>query len=203
MKKNKFPIPENVLELLFGTGASVVIIGALMKITHFNSEFISGNTMLTIGLVTEAIIFLIAGFRGYITLREDAPAAATEDATDLTDISLEANALKAAYQKATSQLETLGDNLTNAVSATGSIEVPADLPQNMTSLNSNVAQTNEALEQLSKAYSETKDAVATEPKAHGAVVDNMNDLHTELASLKQTIADLNAKYADILGAMKN
>ena len=203
MKKNKFPIPENVLELLFGTGASVVIIGALMKITHFNSEFISGNTMLTIGLVTEAIIFLIAGFRGYITLREDAPAAATEDATDLTDISLEANALKAAYQKATSQLETLGDNLTNAVSATGSIEVPADLPQNMTSLNSNVAHTNEALEQLSKAYSETKDAVATEPKAHGAVVDNMNDLHTELASLKQTIADLNAKYADILGAMKN
>ena len=203
MKKNKFPIPENVLELLFGTGASVVIIGALMKITHFNSEFISGNTMVTIGLVTEAIIFLIAGFRGYITLREDAPAAATEDATALTDISLEANALKAAYQKATSQLETLGDNLTNAVSATGSIEVPADLPQNMTSLNSNVAQTNEALEQLSKAYSETKDAVATEPKAHGAVVDNMNDLHTELASLKQTIADLNAKYADILGAMKN
>lgn len=203
MNKNKFPIPENVLELLFGTGASVVIIGALMKITHFNSEFISGNTMLTIGLVTEAIIFFIAGFRGYITLREDAPAAATEDATDLTDISLEANALKAAYQKATSQLETLGDNLTNAVSATGSIEVPADLPQNMTSLNSNVAQTNQALEQLSKAYSETKDAVATEPKAHGAVVDNMNDLHTELASLKQTIADLNAKYADILGAMKN
>ena len=203
MKKNKFPIPENILELVFGTGASVVIIGALMKITHFNSEFISGNTMLTIGLVTEAIIFLIAGFRGYITLREDAPAAATEDATDLTDISLEANALKAAYQKATSQLETLGDNLTNAVSATGSLEVPADLPQNMTSLNSNVAQINEALEQLSKAYSETKDAVATEPKAHGAVVDNMNDLHTELASLKQTIADLNAKYADILGAMKN
>ena len=203
-KNNKFPIPENILELMFGVGASVVIIGALMKITHFNSEIISGNTMLTIGLVTEAVIFLIAGFRGYITLREDAPVAAAEDdATDLTDISLEANALKAAYQKATSQLETLGDNLTNAVSATGSIEVPADLPQNMTSLNSNVAQTNEALEQLSKAYSETKDAVATEPKAHGAVVDNMNDLHTELASLKQTIADLNAKYADILGAMKN
>ena len=69
MKNNKFPIPENVLELLFGTGASIVIIGALMKITHFNSDFISGNTMLTIGLITEAIIFLIAGFRGYITLR--------------------------------------------------------------------------------------------------------------------------------------
>lgn len=202
-KNNKFPIPENILELMFGVGASIVIIGALMKITHFNSDFISGNTMLTIGLITEAVIFLIAGFRGYITLRESVPVSESDDATDLTDISVEANALKAAYQKATSQLETLGDNLTNAVSATGSLEVPADLPQNMTSLNSNVAQTSEALEQLSKAYSETKDAVATEPKAHGEVVDNMNDLHVELASLKQTISDLNAKYADILGAMKN
>ncbi|MDA0889081.1 MAG: hypothetical protein O2918_05825 [Bacteroidetes bacterium] len=202
-KNNKFPIPENILELMFGVGASVVIIGALMKITHFNSEFISGNTMLTIGLVTEAVIFLIAGFRGYITLREVAPASESEDATDLTDISLEANALKAAYQNATSQLETLGTNLSSAVSATGSFEVPADLPENMSSLNSNVAQTNQALEQLAAAYSATKDAVATEPKAHGQVVENMDALHAELATLKQTIASLNAKYADILGAMKN
>lgn len=203
MKNNKFPIPENVLELLFGTGASIVIIGALMKITHFNSDFISGNTMLTIGLITEAIIFLIAGFRGYITLREPATSLNSDDPTDLTDISLEVNALKAAYQKATSQLETLGDNLTSAVNITGLLEVPADLPENISSLNSNVTKTSEALELLSEAYSDTKAAVANEPKAHDEVVENMNALHVELASLKQTISGLNAKYADILGAMKN
>jgi peptidoglycan hydrolase CwlO-like protein len=203
MKNNKFPIPENVLELLFGTGASIVIIGALMKITHFNSDFISGNTMLTIGLITEAIIFLIAGFRGYITLREPATSLNSDDPTDLTDISLEVNALKAAYQKATSQLETLGDNLTSAVNITGLLEVPADLPENISSLNNNVTKTSEALELLSEAYSDTKAAVANEPKAHDEVVENMNALHVELASLKQTISGLNAKYADILGAMKN
>ena len=73
----------------------------------------------------------------------------------------------------------------------------------MISLNSNVSQTNLALEQLSAAYNATKDAVVTEPKAHEVVVENMNALHIELAALKQTIADLNSKYADILGAMKN
>lgn len=203
MKNNKFPIPENVLELLFGTGASIVIIGALMKITHFNSDFISGNTMLTIGLITEAIIFLIAGFRGYITLREPATSLNSDDPTDLTDISLEVNALKAAYQKATSQLVTLGDNLTSAVKITGLLEVPADLPENISSLNNNVTQTSEALELLSKAYSDTKAAVANEPKAHDEVVENMNALHVELANLKQTISGLNAKYGEILGAMKN
>ena len=81
--------------------------------------------------------------------------------------------------------------------------MPAELPENMSNLNSNVAQTNQALEQLSAAYSATKDAVATEPKAHSEVVDNMNALHAELAAMKNTIAELNAKYADILGAMKN
>ncbi len=202
MKKNKFPIPENILELMFGAGASVVIIGALLKITH--SEFIfSGNTWLTAGLVTEAVIFLIAGFRGFVTLRESSPSVSDEDVTDLSGVAQEAQALKLAYQNATSQLEALGTNLTNAVSATGSLEVPADLPENMSNLNVNVAQTNEALAQLSNAYSVTKDALATELSAHAQVVDNMNALQAELATLKQTIADLNAKYADILGAMKN
>jgi hypothetical protein len=31
----------------------------------------------------------------------------------------------------------------------------------------------------------------------------MNALQAELATMKNTIAELNAKYADILGAMKN
>ncbi len=202
MKKNKFPIPENVLELMFGLGAAVVIIGALLKITH--SEFLfSGNTWLTAGLVTEAIIFTITGLRGFILLRENAPSVSNEDVTDLSGVAQEAQALKLAYQNATAQLETLGTNLSSAASATGAFEVPSDLPENMSSLNVNVAQTNQALEQLSKAYTATKDAVATEPSAHTKVVDNMNDLQSELSSLKQTVADLNAKYADILGAMKN
>ena len=34
IKRRKF-LPENVIELLFGVGASIVIIGALLKITHF------------------------------------------------------------------------------------------------------------------------------------------------------------------------
>ena len=85
MKKNKFPIPENVLELLFGLGAAVVIIGALLKITH--SEFIfSGNTWLTAGLITEAIIFSITGFRGFITLRDSSPVVSDDDVTDLSGL---------------------------------------------------------------------------------------------------------------------
>ena len=68
--KKKFFIPEKYLELVFGLGASVVIIGALLKITHKDFIF-SGNTWLTAGLITEAVIFMIAGLRGYAVTSDD------------------------------------------------------------------------------------------------------------------------------------
>ena len=56
------------MNFAYGMGAAIVIIGALMKIIHKDLDFpftdfsITGNTMLTIGLVTEAIIFALSAF---------------------------------------------------------------------------------------------------------------------------------------------
>ena len=50
------------MNFAYGMGAAVVIIGARMKITHFQAGFLTGNLMLTIGLVTEAIIFALSAF---------------------------------------------------------------------------------------------------------------------------------------------
>ena len=36
------------MNFAYGMGAAVVIIGALMKITHFSAGFLTGNLMLTI-----------------------------------------------------------------------------------------------------------------------------------------------------------
>ena len=49
---------------LYGIGASVVMIGALFKLTHMTLFGWSGiaNFMLTLGLVTEAIIFFFSAF---------------------------------------------------------------------------------------------------------------------------------------------
>ena len=50
------------MNFAYGMGAAVVIIGALMKITHFSFGFLTGNLMLTICLVTDAIIFALSAF---------------------------------------------------------------------------------------------------------------------------------------------
>lgn len=53
---------KNAMNMAYGLGASIVIIGALMKIIHQDLGPISGNMMLTIGLVTEALIFALSAF---------------------------------------------------------------------------------------------------------------------------------------------
>ena len=49
---------KNFISKLYGLGASVVIVGALFKIQHWPLA----GTMLTIGLLTEAIIFFFSAF---------------------------------------------------------------------------------------------------------------------------------------------
>ena len=53
-----FKLSKKVNNAIYGYGAAVVIIGALMKITYFSPSWAPGiaNTMLTIGLVIEALI---------------------------------------------------------------------------------------------------------------------------------------------------
>jgi len=53
---------KKFMAMAYGLGAAVVIVGALFKIIHFEIGPLTGNVMLTIGLVTEAIIFALSAF---------------------------------------------------------------------------------------------------------------------------------------------
>lgn len=58
---------KKIMNMVYGLGASVVIIGALFKILHWELPLgggakIGGGTLLAIGLITEALIFAISAF---------------------------------------------------------------------------------------------------------------------------------------------
>ena len=57
-----FKISKKVMNMAYGLGAAVVIIGALMKIIHKDLGPLTGSMLLTIGLVTEALIFALSAF---------------------------------------------------------------------------------------------------------------------------------------------
>ncbi|MBC7555662.1 MAG: gliding motility protein GldL [Chryseobacterium sp.] len=58
MFKNK----EGVYNFIYSIGAAIVILGALFKMTHWHLGPLTGNVTLAIGLITEAIIFIIFAF---------------------------------------------------------------------------------------------------------------------------------------------
>ena len=54
---------KRFMNMAYGLGASVVILGALLKITHWEiAGIVTGNQLLAIGLITEAFIFALSAF---------------------------------------------------------------------------------------------------------------------------------------------
>ena len=53
---------EAINNFIYSFGAAIVIIGALFKLTHWSLGPLTGNVTLAIGLITEAIIFIIFAF---------------------------------------------------------------------------------------------------------------------------------------------
>ena len=194
MKSKKKFLPENVIELMFGVGASVVIIGALLKITHADLGPITGNLMLSVGLVTEAIIFAIAGIQGYLT-----GDSSVED-KGLQTIEAETQNLQSAVDQTVSGLTTLNKNLSMAAKATSALAVPDDISKNMTNYSSNLSDASSKLSDINKLY----DSLNTTLSEVNASTQSMNipeGLGEELTKMKATINELNAKYAAMLEGM--
>lgn len=57
-----FATKEGIYNFIYSFGAAIVILGAWLKITHINLGPITGNVALTVGLITEALIFVIFAF---------------------------------------------------------------------------------------------------------------------------------------------
>lgn len=62
MFKKVFSTKDSTLNFVYSFGASIVILGALFKLNHWHIGPLTGTVVLALGLITEAIIFLIFAF---------------------------------------------------------------------------------------------------------------------------------------------
>ena len=197
--KKKFFIPEKYLELVFGLGASIVIIGALLKITHKDFIF-SGNTWLTAGLVTEALIFMIAGLRGYAVTSEDDDSDVTPEAA-ISDVSKEVDALKEAFTGATEQIQNLTGSLQSATIAAATIKIPENFQVNVDELNNRLASASVSVSQVQDVYNSIEKSLDGQPEAHRDVVSASDKLVVQLEEMNSLVKQLNEKYSAIAKAM--
>ena len=199
--KKKFFIPEKYLELVFGLGASVVIIGALLKITHKDFIF-SGNTWLTAGLITEAVIFMIAGLRGYAVTGDDDSGDVSPEAA-ISDVSKEVDALKEAFVGATKQIQNLTESLQSATIAAATIKIPENFQVNVDELNNRLASASVSVSQVQDVYNNIEKSLDGQPEAHRDVVSASDKLVVQLEEMNSLVKQLNEKYSAIAKAMGN
>ena len=186
-------IPDNYMELFFGVGAAVVIIGALVKIINASLIF-SANTWLIAGLSTEAIIFTLSGIQGYFL----SSPGDEEDA--VSTIAVETAALHKAVDGTVKGLSDLNSNLSSASKAAQSITVPSDLSSNAQSVSDGLSSASSSIEEINKLYQNLGKSLSHVNSATNAL-DIPDGIGEELEKMKNTIKELNAKYEAMLGAM--
>ena len=182
-------LPDNVFELLFGVGAGVVIIGALLKIIN-GSLIFSANTWLIVGLSVEAGIFVLSGIQGFLLGKKD------EEDDVLSTISVETAALQKAVDGTVRGLSELNSNISDASKATASIKVPTDMEKNTDDLNKGLSSASSNIQEVAKVLHNLKETVAA-----FETVNMPEGLGDELEKMKNTVKELNAKYEAMLGAM--
>ena len=186
-------IPDNYMELFFGVGAAVVIIGALLKIINASLIF-SANTWLIAGLSTEAIIFTLSGIQGYFL----SSPGDEEDA--VSTIAVETAALQKAVDGTVKGLSDLNSNLSSASKAAQSITVPSDLSSNAQSVSDGLSSASSSIEEINKLYQNLGKSLSHVNSATNAL-DIPDGIGEELEKMKNTIKELNAKYEAMVGAM--
>lgn len=205
---------KRFMNMAYGLGASVVIIGALFKITHFELGPLTGNVMLTIGLVSEAIIFAISAFepvdedldwsRVYPELAggpqsikgtKEEP----KDAEGLLSKKLD-NLLKEA--KIDGELmASLGTSIKNFEGAAKGINPTVDSIAATKKYGEEMSVAASQMESLNSLYKVQLDSASRQASINQESVENAQKLKDQMQSLASNLSSLNGVYGGMLSAM--
>ena len=169
-------IPKKYMNMAYGLGAAVVIIGALMKIIHKDLGPLTGNDLLTIGLVTEALIFALSAFD---TPEEDPDWA-------LVYPELEGGASSGSSNESAQGL--LSKKLDGILK-----EAKIDA-----SLVGSLSNSIKDMEASAKSGADSADSLA---KVNKEFAGNADKLQKQMASLAANLESLNNVYGGVLSAM--
>ena len=204
---------KKIFNMAYGLGASVVIIGALFKLTHFHIGPLTGGVMLAIGLITEAIIFAISAFEPVDedldwslvypelaggNLRDKDRAEATE-AQSLLSQKLD-DMLKDAKLDA-GLMKSLGDSIQNFKGAAENIAPAVDSIAATNKYSEQLSLAAAQMESLNSLYKVQLDSTSRQAEINEQVTVNAGKLKEQMESLASNLSSLNGVYGGMLSAM--
>ncbi|MCF6347433.1 MAG: gliding motility protein GldL [Flavobacteriaceae bacterium] len=202
---------KKLMNMAYGLGAAVVLIGALFKILHFSIGPLTGGVMLTIGLVTEALIFAMSAFED---VDEDLDwslvypelaggegglekGANGEGLSDKLDAMLEeANLDSAKMGRLSTSIQNFAEAAENIAPAADSVAATSKYSEQLTLATSQ-------MESLNSLYRVQHDSMAKQSEMSEAVAENTERLKDQMESLATNLSSLNGVYGGMLSAMSN
>lgn len=199
------------MNMAYGFGASIVIIGALFKIIHYQIGPLTGNVMLSIGLVTEAIIFAISAFEPiddtydwslvYPEL-EGAKSDKEEEPQDAEGIlSKKLDELLKDAQIDGELMSSLGNSIKNFEDAAKSMTPTVDGMNATKKYSEEMSLAAAQMESLNSLYKVQLETVNRQTSINEEVTDNAGKLKEQMASLATNLSSLNGVYGGMLSAM--
>jgi gliding motility-associated protein GldL len=211
-------ISKQKMNFAYGMGAAVVIIGALFKITHIEWGFITGNLMLTIGLVVEAGIFALSAFEpvdddldwtlvypelanGEARKKVVKTEVPVEDAQGLLSKKLDAMLKEAKIDG--ELMMSLGNSIKNFEGAAKSIMPTADSIASTKKYSEELTMAAAQMESLNSLYKIQIQSSSRNAQINEEVVENNIKLKEQMQSLTSNLSSLNNVYGGMLSAMNN
>ncbi|GGG35710.1 gliding motility protein GldL [Croceivirga lutea] len=201
--------------MAYGLGASVVIIGALFKILHWEFGPLTGGLLLAVGLITEALIFAISAFEpvddeydwslvypelaGGQGKERKAEAQKIEESEGMLSKKLD-NLLKEA--NIDSQLfESLGESIKSFEGAAKNIAPTTDAIQHTKKYSEELSHAAAQMESLNSLYKVQLESASRQASINEEVVQNAGALKDQMESLATNLSSLNGVYGGMLTAM--
>lgn len=200
------------MNFVYGIGAAIVIIGALLKIQHWDLDLyffkIPGGTMLTIGLVVEAIVFGVSAFdtpeedidwsKVYPELGKDGQQE-NEGVAGLLSQKLDNLLTEAKIDS--SLMENLGNSMKNFQGAAEGLSAASESISATNKYNEQVSMAAVQMELLNDLYKVQLENSNKQSELNSAVIENSERLKEQMESLTQNLSSLNEVYGGMLSAM--
>jgi len=210
-------LSKKAMNFAYGMGAAVVILGALFKITHIEFGPLTGNLMLTIGLVVEALIFALSAFEpvdneidwtlvypelaGGEAKKKEIKKETPTEAQGLLSQKLD-NLLKDA--KIDGELmASLGNSIKNFEGAAKNMAPTVDAIASQRKYADEMTSAATSLETLNSLYKVQLESASRNAEANKEIADNATKLKEQMQSMTANIASLNNVYGGMLSAMSN
>ncbi len=210
-------LSPKIMNFAYGMGASVVIIGALFKIAHFEFGPLTGTVMLTIGLVTEAAIFALSAFEtppkdlDWSLVYPELAGGETSIKKAKQENPAEAQGLLS--QKLDSMLKdakidgelmsSLSNSIKNFEGAAKNIAPTVDSIASQRKYSEEMSMAASQLESLNSLYKLQLESANRNAEANKEIADNATKLKEQMQSMTSNISSLNSVYGGMLTAMSN